>query len=101
MNQRTVQALADNLEESCTGTDLTLRSAGDKYPDCPKLERNVKVDTSAAIVVDISSEAIVGNVTLARLQTHQGGGTGLLSNYVIAPWRHGTAARPSTRASLG
>ena len=24
-----------------------------------------------------------------------------LSNYVIAPWRHGTAARPSTRASLG
>jgi len=26
---------------------------------------------------------------------------GHLSNYVIAPWRHGTAARPSTRASLG
>jgi len=24
-----------------------------------------------------------------------------VSNYVIAPWRHGTAARPSTRASLG
>jgi len=24
-----------------------------------------------------------------------------MSNYVIAPWRHGTAARPSTRASLG
>jgi len=25
----------------------------------------------------------------------------IVSNYVIAPWRHGTAARPSTRASLG
>jgi len=23
-----------------------------------------------------------------------------VSNYVIAPWRHGTAAQPSTRASL-